>query len=55
MAKTIVRWLLYKFVNGEYIALTKAFKTKAAAQKAQLKYPERERRTIGLGVVRIKK
>ena len=55
MAKTIERWLLYKFIKGEYIALTKAFKTKAAAEKARLKYPERERKTMGLGLVRIRK
>lgn len=47
--------MLYKFINGEFIALSKALKTKAAAEKARLQYPERERRTIGLGVIRIKK
>ena len=55
MTKTIERWLLYKMINGQYIALTKAFKTKAAAERARMKYPERERKTIGLGLVRIKK
>jgi hypothetical protein len=53
MAKTIERWLLYKYVEGGFTPLSRPFKTKAAAQKARSKYPERERRIIGVGVVRI--
>ena len=34
--------------------LSKPFKTKQLAEKARSKYPERERKTIGVGVVRIK-
>jgi hypothetical protein len=55
MAKPTERWLLYKHVAGEFTPLSKPFKTKVAAEKARLKYPERERRIIGLGVIRIKK
>lgn len=55
MAKTIERWLLYKYVEGEFTPLSKPFNTKAAAEKARLKYSEWERRAIGVGVVRIKR
>jgi hypothetical protein len=54
MPKTAERWLLYKYSDGEFIPLSKPFKTKAAAEKVRLKYPERERRRIGVGVIRIK-
>jgi hypothetical protein len=33
--------------------MSKPFKTKQLAEKARLKYPERERKTIGVGAVRI--
>jgi hypothetical protein len=32
--------------------LSKPFKTKKQAEKARLQYPERQRKTIGLGVIR---
>jgi hypothetical protein len=51
--KIIVQWLLYKYIGGEFTPLSKPFKTKEQAEKARLKYPERERRTIGLGIVRL--
>jgi hypothetical protein len=53
MPKTNDRWLLFKFVGGEVMPLSKPFKTKQLAEKARLKYPERQRRAIGLGVIRI--
>jgi hypothetical protein len=49
------QWLLFKYVNGEFTAQSKPFKTKAAAEKARLKLPERERREAAVGVIRIKK
>ena len=52
MAKIVEQWLLFKYVDGEFTPLSKPFKTKAAAEKAREKYPDRERRTIGVGVVR---
>lgn len=52
-AKTIEQWLLFKYIGGEFTPLSKPFKTKEQAEKARLKYPERERRTIGLGVIRL--
>jgi len=53
--RTIEQWLLFKYVNGEFTPLSKPFKTKAAAEKARLKLPERERRSVAVGVIRIKK
>jgi len=53
MPKIIDQWLLFKYINGQFTPLSKPFKTKEQAEKARLKYPERERRAIGLGVVRL--
>jgi hypothetical protein len=55
MAKIIEQWLLFKYVGGEFTPLSKPFKTKHLAEKERLKYAERERKTIGLGVIRIKR
>ena len=55
MPKIIERWLLFKYIKGEFTPLSKPFKTKNQAEKASLKLPERERRAIGVGVIRIKK
>jgi len=52
MAKTVEQWLLFKYVDGQLTPLSKPFKTRAAAEKARSKYPERQRKTIGLGVIR---
>ena len=54
MPKTIEQWLLFTYVDGELTPLSKPFKTKQLAEKARLKYPEPQRKKIGLGVVRIK-
>jgi hypothetical protein len=51
--KIIEQWLLFKYVNGQFTPLSKPFKTKAAAEKARLKLPERDRREIAVGVNRI--
>jgi hypothetical protein len=51
--KIIEQWLLFKYINGEFTPLSKPFKTKAAAEQARLKLPERERRGIAVGVVRL--
>ena len=55
MSKTIERWLLYKYVGLEFTPLSKPFKTREQAEKARKKYPERLRKSIGVGVIRIKK
>jgi hypothetical protein len=53
--KIIGQWLLFKYIEGQFTPLSKPFKTKDQAEKARLKYPERERGTIGVGVIRIEK
>ncbi len=55
MAKIVEQWLLFKYVDGQFTPLSKPFKTKEQAEKARQKYPERQRRTMGLGVVRLPK
>jgi len=52
MGKLTEKWLLFRYVNGEFTPLSKPFKTRAQAEKARLRYPERERREIGVGVIR---
>jgi hypothetical protein len=53
--KVIEQWLLFRFEPGEFTPLSKPFQRKELAEKARLKYPERQRKSIGLGVIRIKK
>lgn len=55
LMKIIEQWLLFKYVNGEFTLLSKPFKTKAAAEEARLKLPEKERRSVAVGVIRIKR
>jgi hypothetical protein len=50
--KTTDRWLLYTCLEGQITPLSRPFKTKAQAEKARQKYPEKERRTIGVGLLR---
>jgi hypothetical protein len=54
MSKIIEQWLLFKYVGVEFTPLSKPFKTRKQAEKAREKYPERLRKTIGLGVIRTK-
>jgi len=55
MTKIVQHWLLFKYISGEFTPLSKLFKTKEGAEKARSEYPERERRTIGVGVIRLPK
>jgi hypothetical protein len=55
MPKITEQWLLFKFIQGQFTPLSKPMKTKAAAAKARLKLPERERRSAAVGVIRVKK
>jgi hypothetical protein len=55
LMKIIAQWLLFKYIEGQFTPLSKPFKTKAAAEKARLKLSERERRGVGVGVIRIKR
>jgi hypothetical protein len=52
MPRIVERWLLFKYVGLEFTPLSKPFKSKEQAEKARLKYPERERKAIGVGVIR---
>jgi hypothetical protein len=40
MPKITEQWLLFKYVGGEFTALSK-LKTKERAEKERLKYPEK--------------
>jgi hypothetical protein len=42
-------------VGLEFTPLSKSLKTRKQAEKEREKYPERLRKKIGLGVIRIKK
>jgi hypothetical protein len=55
MSKTIEQWLLSEYLGLEFTPLSKSFKTREQAEKAREKYPERLRKGIGLGLIRIKK
>jgi hypothetical protein len=55
MRKIVEQWLLFKYIEGQFAPLSKPFKTKAAAEKARLKLPERERRGVAVGVIRIQR
>jgi hypothetical protein len=55
MLGTIVRWVLFRYAAGEFTPLSKPFKTKGQAERARSKYPERERKAIGVGVIRLLK
>jgi hypothetical protein len=55
MTKIVEKWLLYKYVGLEFTPLSKPFKTREQAEKAREKYPERLRKKIGVGVIRIKR
>ena len=54
MSKIVEQWLLFKYIGGEFTPLSKPLKNKAQAEEARLKYPERERKTIGIGMIRTK-
>jgi len=55
MPKIIEQWLFFTYVQSEFTQLSKPFKTKAAAEKERLKLPERERRSVAVGVIRLRK
>ena len=55
MSKIVEQWSLFQYVGGELTPLSKPFKTREQAEKAREKYPERLRKKVGLGVIRIKR
>jgi hypothetical protein len=46
---------LLEFQGCKLFILSKPFKTKKLAENERQKYPDRERRKIGIGVVRVPK
>ena len=50
--KSSVRWLLFEYNGLELVILSKPFKTKKLAEKARLKYPDRMRKKIGIGLIK---
>jgi hypothetical protein len=52
MPKPIDKWFLFQYVDGKLEPLSRPFKSKELADKARSKYPERERKKIGVGFVR---
>jgi hypothetical protein len=55
MAKIVEQWFLFAYINGQLTPLSKPFKTRALAEKARMKYPEKKRKTVGLGLIRVGK
>jgi hypothetical protein len=53
MPKTLDQWILFEYVEGQLTPLSKPFKSKKLAEKEHEKYPEHERRKIGLGLIRV--
>ena len=53
--KTIQRWLLFKYVGTDLTPLSKPFKTRKLAEAERSKYPERQQKSIGLGMIRVEK
>jgi hypothetical protein len=52
MSKIVERWLLFKYIAGEFTPLSKPLKKKEQAEQARLKYLEKERKAIGIGMIR---
>jgi len=52
MPKITEQWLLFQYVGGVFTPLSKPFKTKQQAENARRKYPENQRKSIGVGVIR---
>jgi hypothetical protein len=53
MPKFIEQWILFEHTEGKLAPQAKPFKSRELAEKARHKFPERERKRIGLGVIRI--
>jgi hypothetical protein len=52
MSKLSEQWLLFTYDGGQFRPVSKPFKKREQAERAREKYPERQRRMIGVGVVR---
>jgi hypothetical protein len=52
MPKIVEQWLLFRYIDGQFTPLSKPFKTREQAEKARQKYPDPERKAIGVGLIR---
>ena len=52
MAQNKDQWLLYRYEQLQFVPLSKPFKTRAEAEKARAKYPEKQRKGIGIGLIK---
>ena len=55
MPNKIEKWILFEYIGLELTPVSKPFKSKELAEKERLKYSEKDRKRIGLGVVREEK
>jgi hypothetical protein len=53
MPKIIGKWILFEYIGLKLTPLSKPFKSKEQAEQERLKYSEKDRKRIGLGVVRM--
>jgi hypothetical protein len=53
MPNKIERWILFEYIGLELTPVSKPFKSKEQAEQERLKYSEKDRKRIGLGVVRM--
>ena len=49
-----VKWVLFQYDGGHIVELSKPFKSREEAEQARLKFPERKRRAIAVGVLKTK-
>lgn len=54
MPKIKEQWLLFEYVGRGLAPLSKPYKTREEAETAREKYPERDRKRIGVGFIRTK-
>jgi hypothetical protein len=45
-------WILFEYIGAQMTPLSKPVKSKALAEQARGKFPERDQRAIGVGVVK---
>jgi len=52
MPKPQEQWFLYQVIDGQITPLSKPFKTREQAERVRAKYPEKEQKSIGLGLIK---
>ena len=51
MPKLTQRWLLFKYIDGELYAAVETPQEEGTGREGAAEIPERERKTIGIGVI----